>query len=150
MLVFTLYLLELPMRLNKGIPGSYRVWRKAVWLTSVHLTYWFLKQQRNIAMLLESNGNTIVTLCSSKGDLYKTAECNANPPIDQKQHRNSLISTVLRLWPELKEAVHLWSPCKPVLWLWQFGIKEWWRTAVSRWTNLIETHSYRLKSETVA
>lgn len=45
--------------------------------------------------------NTTVTLCTSKGDLYKTAECNANSSIDQIQHRNNLITTMLRLWMEL-------------------------------------------------
>lgn len=102
------------MRLNKGKPvllqslekGCLAHIRPSRLLIFFFFFFWTTKVYSHATHV---TGNTTVTLCTSKGDLYKTAECNANSPIDQIQHRNSLITTMLRLWMELVIPVQAWA-----------------------------------------
>lgn len=137
MLVCVLYLLAMPVVLNKGIPGSHRG------LTSLHLTYWFLKQQRQIAMLLRS-------LKKTKQN-KKTLRCNI---MHFKGDKNSIITKLVLLILLLVmrmcwgwERLFKFDPCVNLT---EFVKKECWRIEASRWTNLGKTDPKTLKSETAA
>lgn len=147
-----LYLLALPMRLDGGIPGSYRVRRKAVWLTSVHLTHWFLNQQRYIVVPLKSMEMLLWHSAGQNVTFIKTAECNACAPehkAEATRERLKNNNANAPEWPSQEsrsticgwtwiKAVRPWSLCN-LTELGQFCKEGWRRITASTWAKLPET-----------
>ncbi len=146
------------MVLNGGIPDSIRVRRKAVWLTSVHLTYWFWNQWKYIAMpvksmeiLLWHSAGLNVTFMRRRNAML------AHPSIKPKLHWLQNNNVNVLEWPTqspaqefvvgLEKGRSLMLPVQPDrAWANKFGTKNGGRIAVSGWVKLREIYPHRLKT----